>query len=246
MSRTARIFQPEIPLQGESFSLDDRATGHLVRVLRLGAGDDIRVFDGRGREHRAVLTSATHRKVIARVDEEVDSAAESPLVITLLQGISRGERMDFVIQKSTELGVSHIVPVMSARSVVRLDDSRAAKKRSHWQSIAVSACEQSGRSVVPKVGTPLPLVEAVNACSPDGLKMFLDTRNGRSLKAMDPGACQLTILIGPEGGFDDGEVTTILESGFESVYLGPRVLRTETAALAVLAAVQSLWGDLAR
>ncbi|MGI9264619.1 MAG: 16S rRNA (uracil(1498)-N(3))-methyltransferase [Gammaproteobacteria bacterium] len=245
MSRITRIFQSEFPRQGESFRLDTRAVRHLVRVLRLAAGDGIRVFDGRGREHSAMLTSVTQREVVARIDDEVDADSESPLDITLLQGISRGERMDFVMQKSTELGVSRIVPVMTARSVVRLDESRAAKKRSHWQSIAVSACEQSGRSVVPEICCPLPLPEALNACGPGELRLFMDPAGGHSLKAIDPVARPIVVLIGPEGGFDAGELAIARAADFESVYLGPRILRTETAALAVLAAIQSLWGDLA-
>ena len=233
-----------MPETGASIRLPERAARHLVRVLRLGAGSEIRLFDGRGCEYRAVISDTGGRKVLAQLKGRCEAAAESPLDVTLVQGISRGERMDFVVQKATELGVSRIHPVITTRSVVRLDSARAEKKRSHWQSVAASACEQCGRSVVPNVGVPRLLGDGLRVCNPDALKLFLDTGGGSSLQMIAPSGRAIILLIGPEGGFDAVERQTAMDSGFEPVYLGPRVLRTETAALAALAVIQSLWGDL--
>lgn len=246
MSKVPRIYCPEMPEKGASARLDDRAAKHLVRVLRLGTGAEISLFDGRGREHRAVLSSTGSREVIAQVQDPIESSSESPLDVSLVQGISRGDRMDFVVQKATELGISRIQPIITTRSVVRLDRTRAEKKRLHWQSVAASACEQCGRSVVPDIGTPQPMSDALRECDQETLKLLMDTSGGKSLREFAPSARGTILLIGPEGGFDDAEREIAIDSGFEAVYLGPRVLRTETATLAALAVMQSLWGDLSR
>jgi 16S rRNA (uracil1498-N3)-methyltransferase len=246
MSKVPRIFCPEMPEEGASLRLDDRAAKHLVRVLRLGAGAEIRLFDGKGREHRAVLSSISSREVVAQLLDRLGESSESPLEIKLVQGVSRGDRMNFVVQKATELGVSYIQPVITTRSVVRLDGARAEKKRSHWQSVAASACEQCGRNVVPDVATPQLLGDAVHECNPDALRLLMDTSGGKSLNEMTPAGRPIILLIGPEGGFDAAERENAIDSGFEPVCLGPRVLRTETAAITALAIMQSLWGDLSQ
>jgi len=235
-----------MPETGTSIELPERAAKHLVRVLRLGAGAEIRLFDGRGREYRAVISDTGSRRVLAQLKERCAANAESPLDISLVQGISRGGRMDFVVQKATELGVSRIQPVITSRSVVRLDSARAKKKKSHWQSVAASACEQCGRSVVPDILVPQLIEDALRMCDPDALKLFLDTSGGSSLQMIAPEGRVISLLIGPEGGFHADERQAAIDSGFKPVYLGPRVLRTETAALTALAVIQSLWGDLSR
>jgi 16S rRNA (uracil1498-N3)-methyltransferase len=244
MSKVPRIYCPGLPEKGASVRLDDRAATHLVRVLRLGTGAEINVFDGRGLEYRAILSSAGSREVVVKLKDQIEAASESPLNISLMQGISRGDRMAIVVQKATELGVSTIQPVISARSVVRLDSTRAEKKRAHWQSVVASACEQCGRSVVPDIVTPQALNDALRECNTQALKLLLDTGGGKSLREFAPSGRGIILLVGPEGGFDAAEREIAIDSGFEPVYLGPRVLRTETAAIAALSVMQSLWGDL--
>lgn len=243
MARRPRIYCPPPLVAGELVTLPESAARHISKVLRLGAGDSLRIFDGAGGEYEAQL-AAGGPGIRALVGAAVEPLPESRLQITLIQGISRGERMDWVVQKATELGVVRIVPVQTARSVVRLNPERGRKRQRHWLGVAASACEQSGRSSLPEVLTPRDLAEAVSDSSGAGLRLMPDIDASAALSACGPGDGRLTLLIGPEGGLEDSEKALAAQHGFVPVSLGPRVLRTETAAVAAVTASQLLWGDL--
>ena len=234
----------DLPLQaGSSVVLPEAACAHLVRVLRLQAGDACVLFNGDGHDYDARITSTSKRDVNVEVLAARPVQNESPLRITLLQGIARGEKMDWILQKATELGVSWVLPVTSERSEVKLDAQRAGKRHEHWRQVIVSACEQSGRAVVPGIEPPQALRQAV--ASNTGPGFILDptaTRTIASLRSDDLVAC--TLAIGPEGGWSPRDRQELGDAGFEGLRLGPRVLRTETAGIAAIAALQALAGDL--
>src|SRR5690606_13806895 len=222
-----------------------------VRVLRLAEGAALRAFDGNGGEYDAVIESVRRTTVTVRIGAHHAIERESPLTITLLQGIARGEKMDLILQKATELGVSRIIPVTSLRSNVRLTAETAQAKREHWEGVVASACGQCGRNRVPEVAEPRAAAEAVQSVGP-GLKLVLvadaEARDLRSLLAgagargaMPP----VALLIGPEGGLAPDELRVARLAGFTPCCLGPRILRTETAALVALAALQFAVGGLA-
>lgn len=222
----------------------DRAR-YLGRVLRLRIGDEITVFNGEGPEWPAVIESMTKSTATLRIGNEREAGTESPLNVHLVQGISRGERMDYVVQKATELGVSRITPVLTEYGVVKLDDVRAAKRREHWEHVAASACEQSGRTRPPLVDAPITLKAWFGARAADAdVDLVLQPGAVTPLAAVTAPNGWICILIGPEGGFSPGEYEDAGLAGFRAVSLGPRVLRTETAAAAALAIMQSAWGDL--
>lgn len=242
--RLTRIHVPLPLVMDAEVALPTSAANHVTRVLRLREGAALQVFDGAGTEHRAELCRLDGSKAWVRIGERVTSDAESPLHITLTQGISRGERMDWTLQKATELGVARIAPVLTARSVVRLDDKQSEKKIEHWQAVVASACEQSGRSVVPPVLAPSSLRNYLGAHSKDGMRFVLSPTAPASLAGLSSLSSKVELLIGPEGGLDDEEVMLAEQHGFTPVRLGPRVLRTETAAVVALTVLQTLWGDL--
>ncbi len=240
---TPRIFLP-VPLAADRVvELDDNARRHVVQVLRLRAGDRIVLFNGEGGEYPATIVEAGKRSVQARIDAFTDIERESPLVVHLGLGIAKGERMDFALQKATELGVTRITPLFTERVVVRLDERRLAKRLEHWHGVIVAACEQSGRNRLPRLH-PAARLDDWLASRDEACRLFLDPRAGQALpdRARPQGA--VALAIGPEGGFSAPERTGLREQRFAGVRLGPRVLRTETAALTALAAVQLLWGDL--
>jgi 16S rRNA (uracil1498-N3)-methyltransferase len=225
------------------------AARHLVRVLRLAPGAPLTAFNGQGGEFDGVIEAVQRSVVTVRIGSHRSIERESPLDITLLQGIARGEKMDLILQKATELGVSRIVPLTSTRSTVRLTAETAARKQEHWQAVVVSACEQCGRNRVPTVARPAALTDAVQA-APQGLSLVL----APDAEAEGPGTLltphgaagnwpPITLLIGPEGGLDVAEIAAASLAGFVKCRLGPRVLRTETAALTALAALQCVAGD---
>jgi 16S rRNA (uracil1498-N3)-methyltransferase len=220
------------------------AASHLVRVLRLQAGAALLIFDGSGQEHHAEIISIDGQQVSVRIGDKVISTTESLLHITLVQGVSRGERMDWTLQKATELGASTIAPVITERSVVRLDEQQAIKKQQHWQGVVISACEQSGRSVVPAVQAPLSLRNYLGTRPQDGMRLVLSPTAPVSLTGLSSLPSKVELLIGPEGGLDGDELLLAEQSGFTPVRLGPRVLCTETAAVVALSVLQALWGDL--
>ena len=229
---------------GELVLEGDRAR-YLGRVLRLAVGDDIAVFNGEGGEWSARIDAMTKSTVTLSVGEQAEPGTESALKIHLVQGISRGERMDFVVQKATELGVKRITPVSTEYGVVKLDAARAEKRRDHWQSVATSACEQSGRTRLPLVDSPVALRDWFgNKPTEVDAELILAPGATTSLAGIAAPHTKVCVLIGPEGGFSRTEYEDASVAGFTAVSLGPRVLRTETAAVATLSVMQSLWGDL--
>ena len=235
---------------GGELRLGKEAARYLGRVLRLHAGDTVLVFNGDDGEWSAEIQQLGNSGITLVVHDRVERASESGLDVHLVQGISRGERMDFVVQKATELGVKRITPVLTDYGVVKLEDKRAQKRRDHWQRVAESACEQSGRICPPRVDAPLPLndwfgIARDSARSDrDGSDLILRPDANRPLDTLETPRAGLRLLIGPEGGFSDREYDDADVAGFEAVTLGPRTLRTETAAVAAIAIAQSLWGDI--
>ena len=219
-------------------TLPEDAAHHAARVLRLREGDAVVLFDGRGGEYAARLGMPGRGQVVAEIGERSDPQRESPLEITLLQAVSTSDKMDFTVQKAVELGVAAIQPVFSEKSVVRLSGEREAKKLAHWRRIAIAACEQCGRNRIPEIREPLPLERYA---APTGTKILLSPAGNGRLTELAKGP--LTLAAGPEAGFSDAEEQRLLRAGFVAVRLGPRVLRTETAALAALAALNALAGD---
>jgi 16S rRNA (uracil1498-N3)-methyltransferase len=243
--RLTRVFV-DLPLApGARVVLPESAGAHLVRVLRLHEGDACVLFNGDGHDYDARLLSAGKRGVEAEVDGMRAVENESPLRLVLLQGIARGEKMDLIIQKATELGVAAIVPVFADRTEVRLDGERLEKRISHWRSVVASACEQSGRARIPELLPPQSLSEATAGLGADALKLTLDPLGEHRFDTLSPvGAAGIVIGIGPEGGWSEKDRVILRAAGFSGLRLGPRVLRTETAGLAAIAALQAKFGDL--
>lgn len=244
--RLTRIYVPGDLAANSEIVLPAQSGEHLTRVLRLEAGAPFTVFNGQGGEYSAVLGTRSGKKVPARLGRHDTIERESPLTITLLQGVARSERMDLIVQKSTELGISRILPVLTERSVVKVDAKQRERKLEHWRSIAISACEQCGRNRVPEVSAPATLDAAIAALPQGGLRCLLAADGGESLAAAARGAgAGVVLLIGPEGGLADNERRLAGANGFAAYRLGPRILRTETAGLAALAALQAMAGDFA-
>jgi 16S rRNA (uracil1498-N3)-methyltransferase len=267
-----RVYVDEPLAAGTSCLISGSAANHIARVLRSREGDALTLFDGRGGEYGARIAGFRKDLVQVEVLEHRDVERESALDLTLAQGISRGERMDWVMQKATELGVRRIVPVLTERSVVKLDDRQSEKKLQHWRGIVIAACEQCGRNRIPEVAAPLSFYEAIRTgdgggaatsragsdaaaagaapssighttAAPSVARLLLSPQ--ASLRARDlPCPSSVVLLIGPEGGLADNEEELAIKAGFKPVQLGPRILRTETAAIAALAALQHDFGDL--
>jgi 16S rRNA (uracil1498-N3)-methyltransferase len=242
--RLTRVFVQTPLSAGSNVALEGTAANHVMRVLRLREGDALTLFDGRGGEYGARITGFRKDSVQVEVREHRDVERESALDITLAQGISRGERMDLVMQKATELGVTRIVPMITERTVVKLDERQAERKWEHWRAIVISACEQSGRNRVPEISSPVAYYEAIAKTIPASLTRLLLSPSG-TLRVRDLGEPkQVAVLIGPEGGLSENEQEAAVAAGFQQVRMGPRILRTETAALAALAALQHALGDI--
>lgn len=241
--RVTRIFVEQKLVSGKGVGLPEQAGLHLTRVLRLDPGAPVTLFDGSGGEYEGTL-ERDGKNWWAKVGSHDPVERESPLAITLLQGVARGERMDLIIQKATELGVVRIVPVLAERSVVKIDERQRTRKHEHWQAIAVSACEQCGRNRVPEVSLPLPLADALATLSADSRRCLLAVDATEPLaSALNGQTREMALFIGPEGGLGDNEQKFALANGFGAYRIGPRILRTETAGLAALAALQTLGGD---
>ncbi len=242
--RLTRCFVDAELRPGARVVLPESAAAHLARVLRLREGDACVLFNGDGHDYAATLASVGKREVAAEVAAATPVANESPLRIVLLQGVARGEKMDLILQKASELGVAAIVPVNSDRSEVKLDAGRAGKRVAHWRSVVVSACEQSGRATVPEVAAPIALADATRAADA-ALKLTLDPEGEHALSSLSaPSPLSVAIAIGPEGGWSPRDRELLRAAGFAGLKLGPRVLRTETAGLAAIAALQARFGDL--
>jgi len=241
----SRIYFPgEVPAHGRC-PLPPGQAHHVARVLRLKAGDTLTLFDGRGGEYEAVIARVSERGVTLDIGERRTVDRESPLAITLGQGISSGERMDYTVQKAVELGVAMIQPLETSRSIVRFDRARARKREAHWQSIAIAACEQCGRNRVPEVAPVTSLRDWLGQGGAAGaeLSVLLSPDAPVPLAGLPAPRRSACLLAGPEGGLTPEEEQDALRCGFTAARLGPRILRTETAALAALAAMQTLWGD---
>jgi 16S rRNA (uracil1498-N3)-methyltransferase len=244
MARTRLYIDDKLECGAELVVSGDKAR-YLGKVLRLRVGDQIAVFNGRDGEFDAQLSHIARHDVELVLGEARETRTESDLKIHLVQGISRGERMDLVVQKATELGVKRITPVLTEYGVVKLAAERAAKRQDHWQKIAISACEQSGRTRPPLVEVPLTLKEWFGQRSQRAdVELILQPGAANNLSAIEAPQTKVCLMIGPEGGFSQSEYDDAGLCGFRPVSLGPRVLRTETAAITALAIAQSLWGDL--
>lgn len=250
--RVPRVYLDQTLQSGAELALEKATAHYLVSVLRLRTNDALIVFNGSGGEYRATLQSATNKQANITVGSHSTGVAPSPMQVVLAIGLSRGERMDWVIQKAVELGVNQVIPLFTERCEVKLKGERALKKLAHWQQIAISACEQSQRNDVPTIKPPQPLSEFLTPLATPSnadLRLILDPRAEQSLSNVllnqRSSAKTIVLLSGPEGGFSDAEVELAQQKGVISVGLGPRVLRTETAPLAALSIVQALLGDLA-
>ncbi|MGH8129398.1 MAG: 16S rRNA (uracil(1498)-N(3))-methyltransferase [Steroidobacteraceae bacterium] len=243
--RLIRVHVDESLAEGARVEMRGAAAAHLRRVLRLAAGDAVTLFNGDGADYPSRIHALRRDAVEVEVLGTALARAESLLVVTLVQGIARAERMDLVVQKATELGVAAIQPVAAARSVVKLDAGSRARKAAHWRSIAIAACEQCGRAKLPLLADPRSLASWLQEPAAAGvvrLQLALDARD--SLVDAAAGARGIDLLVGPEGGLEETERAAAESAGFRRCRLGPRILRSETAALAALAVLQSVAGDL--
>ncbi|HKZ11211.1 MAG TPA: 16S rRNA (uracil(1498)-N(3))-methyltransferase [Rhodanobacteraceae bacterium] len=245
--RSIRLFA-DTPLEpGVAVALPAKAAAHALRVLRLKSGDAVVLFNGDGHEYPARLVSAGARELRAEVTLRESPVRESPLQVTLIQALARGEKMDWIVQKATELGIARIVPATTERSEVKLDAARGEKRLEHWRAIAIAACEQCGRNVLPVIEPPVELstwlktTDAMEAGSRWMLHPGSATRV-RDLSTMPPAA--LALAVGPEGGFGESDVAAMRAHDFRELALGPRILRTETAGVVAIAALQAILGDL--
>ncbi len=240
--RIPRVFEPQPLSAGARIELGDTSIQHVVRALRMNDGDSICLFNGEGQECLARLVDVSKRSAWAELEQPTTPAVESSLQIHVGQTLSRGERMDYAVQKATELGVSHITPLTSERCEVKLKGDREDKRLRHWQQVAISACEQSLRTRVPEIHDVSPLEEWIHSVDAE-LKLVLHHHTAQPLQQMDPPS-SVALLIGPEGGLTEAEVDAALAAGFKPVAFGPRVMRTETAPVAACAILHYLWGDL--
>lgn len=239
-----RLFSHDALVADSELWLTGEQAKYVTRVLRLKVEDTLVMFDGDGGQYGAAIKAFTKERVLLHVGDRHTVDVESPLAIHLVQGISRGGRMDVVIQKSTELGVHHITPVITEFSVVKLGNRRAARRLEHWQKISRSACEQCGRNTLPEIAMPRKLGSWLASHSGDkATRIMLDPEGSESIAALKAPDTDVILLVGPEGGLSDAERAQCEASGFRSVSLGPRIMRTETAGLAGISVLQALWGD---
>lgn len=241
--RIPRIYHPELLVSHSETELSEDAANHVGRVLRMTPGQSLELFDGSNQVFPATIVHADKKRVTVQLADAVSDDRESPLSLHLGQVMSRGEKMEFTIQKSIELGVNQITPLLSERCGVKLDAERLEKKRQQWQKIAIAACEQSGRNRVPEIR---PVMSLNDWCAePEtGLKLNLHPRASQSINTLPLPVSRVRLLIGPEGGLSSDEIEMAAGQGFTDILLGPRVLRTETAALTVITALQVRFGDL--
>lgn len=239
-----RVFVTQDLAEGTTIALPEEKRHHLATVLRLSAGDALILFNGDGAEYAATLIAADRKRAEARIDNRTTPRRESPLEITLLQAVARGDRMDFALGKAVELGVTAIQPVFTARGQVKLDGARLDKKHSHWQRVVESAAEQSGRLICPRLAEATELSPLIETPPEADRLLMLAPEATTGLDSQMP-ATSIALLIGPESGLSNDEIDRASTAGWQALALGPRVLRTETAGMAALAALQTVWGDLA-
>lgn len=238
----SRIFFNGDLVSGQNVLLDLDRSHYILDVLRLKTGDSLILFNGRGEEFQAKLIGIKRKLAEVNIENIVENSTESNLKIHLGQGISRGERMDYAIQKAVELGVAEITPIITERCNVKLDVERSQKRLIHWQKIAISACEQSGRSKIPKIHPPQELSQWIRTAT--GLLLVCDPQAKSALSHYKTTVLEVSVLIGPEGGFTQDELSLSHTAGFSSLSMGPRTLRTETATIVALTLLQFQWGDL--
>jgi len=243
--RTIRL-HADLPLIVDAeLALPPAAAEHAARVLRLSEGDPLVLFNGDGCDYGASIRAIGKREVIVRVTSSHALGNESPLPLVLAQGIARGDKMDLIVQKATELGVAGIVPLLTERSEVKLDPARAQKRLAHWQAVAISACEQSGRARIPEI-RPMQSLPAWLDALPDGeaLRLALLPRGEEHVGGLHFADAGGLLVVGPEGGLGETDTRALERYGFRGLRLGPRILRTETAGLAAISALQACHGDL--
>ncbi len=238
-----RIYTPQTLTPGAQLTIAGQSAHHVIHVLRLRAGAPVRIFDGNGNEHNATLIDIKRSEVILETGQSVTSIPESLLQVTLLQGITRNDRMDLILQKAVELGIQKFQPLWMQRSQSRVKNDRLEKRINHWQGIITSACEQCGRATMPELEPPASFAEWLDTTKYSGLCLMLQPDSETSLCGIEKPGRNIHILVGPEGGLSHDEQTLARNAGFKGIRLGPRILRTETAALAALAGMQTLWGD---
>jgi 16S rRNA (uracil1498-N3)-methyltransferase len=241
--RITRLYHPEKIACGETTYLETNASNHLVRVLRAKKDTPIILFNGDGFDYYCRTLDESTKKTSVAVETKQEIKCESNIKITLLQGLSRLDRMETTIQKSVELGVNRIIPVLCQRSNTKLLHEKQLKKIAHWRNIAISACEQSGRSVIPEITDILSLNMINSIVEQDALKIILNPDVKTSLRELAFSHQSIEIFIGPEGGLNNDEIDFLAENHFQNICFGPRILRTETAGPAVISALQMLWGD---
>ncbi|SMN13461.1 Ribosomal RNA small subunit methyltransferase E [Bathymodiolus heckerae thiotrophic gill symbiont] len=237
--KNVRLYQNIPLLVGEELTLDAFSAHHLAKVLRFPTGQNITLFNGDGMNYSAKVLQSK-KECTLQILEKIPNSSESKLHLSLAQGVAKGEKMDFLIQKAVELGVNKIIPILTEYCVVKLKGEKLTKRQFHWQKIVISACEQSARSVVPEVVTPINLTDFLQQPIVNGF--VLHHRSKQTLLKTDA-VTQATILIGPEGGLSKAEITQATQAGYQSLLLGTRILRTETASLAAIANMQLLWGS---
>lgn len=238
-----RFYSPEKLAPGALIRLSDNAAVHASRALRMKVGDSAVLFNGDGNDYPCELTYMSKSEVSVKVKSVSANTCESPLNITLIQAISSGDRMDFTIQKAVELGVTAIQPISSQRSVVKLSGERAEKRREHWQNVAISACEQCGRAIVPEVRPATSLAQWLGQSETAALRIILSPGAPQSLNGLQKPSGDIQLLIGAEGGLTEDEINLATTHQFTPIRLGKRILRTETAALTAISSLQTLWGD---
>jgi len=241
--RAPRIFHGGPLTENATVELDGSAGAHVARALRLSTGDVLVLFDGSGGEYPAHITETGRRQVVVATGKHRALELESPLAIHLGIAISRGERMDWVVQKATELGVHAISPLYSERTEVKLQGERAQRRLQHWRQVAISACEQCGRNRLPLLAPPQPLDDWLRNTEADARVVLHHRADNRIAACAQPAS--VALLVGPEGGLSDAEIAAAESAGYRSLSLGPRVLRTETAPVAAIAILQARWGDMA-
>ena len=243
--RLTRVFHNGSLTVGDETALDKDNARHLATVLRLKQGQEIILFNGQGGEYRARILEAYKGRMSVRITEYLDTNRESQLRIVLAQGIAKTQRMDYSLQKAVELGVTEIYPVQTERGNTPLKTSIIEKKQAHWQGIIQSAAEQSGRTILPELRNARPLNEYLDAAPASAMKLVLDPLARTSFHEAKHPDDEIHILVGPEGGLSEDEISQAIAAGFTGVRMGPRILRTETASSAAITIVQTLWGDLA-
>ncbi len=242
-ARIPRVFTDQ-PLQpGEPIELEADAARHIALVLRLQPGMQVIMFNGDGRDYRSEILRCGKPRLALRILAAGAAEAEPAIRFTLYQGVAKRERMDWLVQKAVELGVHRIIPLFCSRTVVRLQGNQLVRRHEHWERVVISACEQSGRRRIPTLEQPRALSGQLARMPEDSLNLVLSPGGETGLGGLPPPTTEVGLLVGPEGGFDSEELTQIIAAGFRPIRLGPRILRTETASLAALAAMQTLWGD---